>query len=161
MHRIPQFQFCYVLRWQIYIKIISIFKLLTYLVQLRIQLCLHDTSFPITYLSNCFCESNTTWVFNIEMVPIQNPSTQSLRYVYFAMIVDYLDIIKSLLGITRYLIRNICTEFGISMSQFCFVVLFLQLRDLAGNNLRCFLPYQQQITRLRDNAPSLYRACTC
>ena len=49
----------------------------------------------------------------IEMVPIYHTSAQSLRYIYFIIIPDYLDFFKSFLGLTGYLIRNVCAEFGI------------------------------------------------
>ena len=41
-------------------------------------------------------------------------------------------------------------------SSVLFVVLFVLLIYLAGNNLRSFLPWQLQITRSRDTEPYLY-----
>ena len=54
---------------------------------------------------------------DIKMVPIYHTSAQSLWYVYFYIIADYLNLFKSLLGVTRSPIQNACTEFGIYSSQ--------------------------------------------
>ena len=70
MHRIPRFLFCNILRWQISIKSLSIFELLTYLPLLSEQIRLRDKDFPIIYLLDCFLKSTTTWVAETEMVPI-------------------------------------------------------------------------------------------
>ena len=108
----------------------SIFELLTYLTQLIIQLCLHDKAFTITYFQFCCCcKSTTTRVINIEMVPICHTSAQSLGYIYFSNIVDYFDFAKSLLGVTGSLIRNLCTEFGISIPHF-FLLFSLHIQDI-------------------------------
>ena len=51
-------------------KSLSIFELLTYLERISIQLFLNDKSFPVVYLSDYFIKYTTTWVVQIEMVPI-------------------------------------------------------------------------------------------
>ena len=95
------------------IKSISLFKLLKYLARLIKRLCFRDNVFPITYLLDCFLRSTTTGFFEIEMVPIWHMSEQTLRHVYFAVIEDYINIVKILHGLTGSLIRNIYTDFGI------------------------------------------------
>ena len=56
---------------------------------------------------------------------------ETLRHVYIAIVAYFIKEVKSLHGLTGYLIRNVCTEFGIYIYQF-FVVIFVKLRDLAG-----------------------------
>ena len=67
-----------------------------------------------------FCKSTTTGVVEIEMVTIYHMSAQSLRYVYFSIIAYYLNVIKSLLGVTISPILNVCSEFGIYFSRLFF-----------------------------------------
>ena len=95
---------------------LSIFELLKYLARIIKQLRLHDKSFPITYLLYCFHKPNTTWVVEIEIVPIYHTSEHNLRHVYFAIIADYLELVKSLPGVTISSIRNLSTEFKIDIS---------------------------------------------
>ena len=112
------------------IKSISLFGLLTYIARLSIQLYLREKSFPITYFSDFVCKSTTTGVVEIEMVPLYHKSAHTLRHTYLSTVADYLGIVESLNGVTKSLIQNVCTEFGISISYFVVVVLFVQLRDL-------------------------------
>ena len=85
MHQIPRFSFYNILRWQISINNISSFELLTSLAHLSKHLRLRDNTFPITYLSDCFCKFNTTGAVEIEMLPIYNTSAQILRHIYFSL----------------------------------------------------------------------------
>ena len=50
--------------------------------------------------------------------------TTVFYHVYFAIMADYIDIVESLHGVTRSLIQNICTEFGIYIYQF-FLLFYL------------------------------------
>ena len=52
------------------IKSLYIFELLTCLAHLSENICLRDKAFPITYLPDCFSKSTTTWVVDIELIPI-------------------------------------------------------------------------------------------
>ena len=82
------------------IKSLSLFELLTSLARLSRQLLLRNKDFPITNLLGFFCESNTTGVVEIEMVPIYHTYAQTLRQVYFDIIADYLKVFKSLHVVT-------------------------------------------------------------
>ena len=124
MHCIPRFQFCGILRWQMSIKSLSIFEQLTCLAHLRKQLRLCDKAFPITYPLGCFCESDTTWVVQIEVIPIYHTPAQTLRYVYFAIIAYYFDTVELLHGVTGSLILNVCTQVGIHVPLF-FLLFYL------------------------------------
>ena len=75
------------------------------------------------------------------MVSIYHTSAQSFRHVYFSIIADYLDILKSLLGVTRSLNQNVGADFGMNFNHLFFVVIFAHLIDLVGNNLHCFHAY--------------------
>ena len=119
MYCIPRLQFLNILMWQTSINSLSLFELLTFLARLRIQLYLYYKTFTIEYLSNCFIKHTTTWVVQIEMVPIQHTSAQSLRYMKFSIIAYYFDFIKNLLGVTGYPIQNVCSEFRTFFSSFC------------------------------------------
>ena len=113
MHHKPRFQFCNIIGWKTSMKSLYLFKLLTYITWLIIQILLWEKTFPITHLSYCFRKYTTAGVVQIEMLPIQHTSAQSLRHVYFSIIVYYLDFSNSLLRVIRSLNLNICAEFGI------------------------------------------------
>ena len=100
-----------------YIKIISLFEPLAHLSRIIIQFYLHEKVFTITYFLYYYSKYTTTWVVNIELVPIQKTSVQSLGCVYFYIIACYLNILKRFLGVTRSTTRNICAEFGINFSH--------------------------------------------
>ena len=130
MHRIPQFQFCNILGFQTSIQNHSLFELLTYIAQLIMQICLDDKAFPVAHLSVFFRISTANWVVQIEMLPIQYTSAQSLWCVYFAIVADYFYSTESLFGVTGYPMRNVCNDFGIYFSQvlllFSFRIQYIQ-----------------------------------
>ena len=99
------------------INSISLFEMLTSLASLIEQLRFSDKAFPITYLLDGFRRYTTTWVVYIEVVLIYHTHEHTLRHVYFSTIEDYLNVIKSLYGVTRSSIRNVCSEFGIYIPQ--------------------------------------------
>ena len=61
------------------------------------------------------------------MVPIYDTSAQSLQYLYYSIIEDYIDIVKSFIGLIVSSIRNVCAEFGIYFSKLFF---FLETYDI-------------------------------
>ena len=120
MNQIPRFQFCNILRLQISLNSISIFEFLISLARLSEQLRLSDKALPITYLWDFFCKSTTTILVEIKIVPIYHTYAQTLRHIYFSIVSDYLDVVDSLHGVTGYLMRNVCTNFGILfLVSFC------------------------------------------
>ena len=107
MHRIPRLYFCDVLGWKTSIKSLSIFELLIYISQIIIQCYLYYNAFPVARLPGYFCKSTTTGLVEIDMVPIYHTYAPTLRYVNVAIISDYIDILKSLIGVTGPLIRDL------------------------------------------------------
>ena len=63
------------------------------------------------------------------MVPIYHTSAQILRYANIAIISEYLNIFKSLLGVTGPLIQNVCAEFEINFSQI-FLLFYLYIQEI-------------------------------
>ena len=142
------------------IRSISVFKILTYLAQLSIHLFLCYKDFPITYFSKHLCKSTTAWVVKIEMVPIYHNCAHTLWYIYFSILADYINIVKSLHGVTVSPIQNVCTGFLIYISR-SFCCSLCKINIFSRKDLCCFIPYQYKIIVLRNTEPSLYRACTC
>ena len=140
MHHIPQFYFCNILRWKMSINSLSLFELLTYLARLSKQIRLCEKAFPITHPSEFFCKSTTNWVDEIEVVPIYHTSSQTLRHVYFAIISDYLDIVKFLHGVTGSSIRNIRTEVIIYVPHFLLLLSLYNEEIWGGTILIVFYP---------------------
>ena len=65
-------------------------------------------------------------------------SMQSLGYMIFSIIADYLDIFKIFLGVTVSPIQNVCAEFENNHLYDLFVVLFAHLRGLVEKYLLFF-----------------------
>ena len=88
MNLIPWFQSCYILGQNKSINSLSIFELLKYLARLRINIRFNDKAFTVSYYQDYFHKSTSNRVVQIEMVPIQHTSVQSLWYVYIYTISD-------------------------------------------------------------------------
>ena len=96
-----------------------------------------SSSIPLVFFNQVYYHLGG---LDIKMVPIYHTSAQSLWYVYFHIIADYLDFTKSLLGVTRSPTRNLCTESGIYfLRYFCcsiFTVnIFIGKKSLLFSNL--------------------------
>ena len=78
----------------------SLFELLTCIAHLSENLRFCANAFTITHLPEYFSNSTTTWVVEIDVIPILHMSAQNYPYVYFAIIAYYLDIVEFLLGVT-------------------------------------------------------------
>ena len=113
MHRIPQFYIYYILGWEMSINNLSIFELLIFLPRLSIQHRLDDKDFQVAHFPYCFRRSTSTLVVKIDLVPIQHTSANSLRHIYFSIVEHFIDVVESLLGVTRSRICDECAEFDI------------------------------------------------
>ena len=138
LHAPKRFQFCDILRWKISINSLYLFWLLTFLARLSKQLRFRNQEFPIPYLSDCFWKSTTTRVADIECYQsITSLSRLCGTYIFLSL----QNILSSSISYMEK--PDSQSEMYVLsleiMSFVTFVVLFVKLRYLEGNNLSCFL----------------------